>query len=88
MGQARGIYTFAVHLRWVPAILLGYVASIVAHLLINASLFLRRLAILPSRLVRQANKNTPLSLDKGAFSLEAYKSTGGVALKTTRLGGL
>ncbi len=39
MGQARGIYTFAVHLRWVPAILLGYVASIVAHLLINASLF-------------------------------------------------
>jgi hypothetical protein len=28
-----------VHLRWVPAILLGYVASIVAHLLINASLF-------------------------------------------------
>ncbi|MFI0473131.1 sodium:proton antiporter NhaD [Halomonas sp. HMF6819] len=39
MGQARGIYTFAVHLRWVPAILLGYAASIGAHLLINASLF-------------------------------------------------
>jgi Na+/H+ antiporter NhaD/arsenite permease-like protein len=39
MGQARGIYTFAVHLRWVPAILLGYVASIAAHLMINASMF-------------------------------------------------
>lgn len=39
MGQARGIYTFAVHLRWTPAILLGYVASIMAHLLINSSMF-------------------------------------------------
>ncbi len=39
MGQARGIYTFMVHLRWVPAILLGYAASIATHLWINASLF-------------------------------------------------
>jgi len=39
MGQARGIYTFAVHLRWVPAILLGYAGSIAAHLWINAALF-------------------------------------------------
>ena len=39
MGQARGIYTFAVHLRWVPAILLGYAASIAAHLWINGSMF-------------------------------------------------
>jgi NhaD family Na+/H+ antiporter len=39
MGQARGIYTFASHLKWVPVIALGYAASIYAHLLINASLF-------------------------------------------------
>ncbi|GAB2723899.1 MULTISPECIES: sodium:proton antiporter NhaD [Halomonas] len=39
MGQARGIYTFAVHLRWMPAILLGYAASVGAHLLVNASMF-------------------------------------------------
>ena len=39
MGQARGIYTFAVHLRWAPAILLGYAASIGAHLLVNAGMF-------------------------------------------------
>ncbi|KPQ25860.1 MAG: putative Na+/H+ antiporter [Halomonas sp. HL-48] len=39
MGQARGIYTFARHLRWAPAILLGYIASIGAHLLINAEMF-------------------------------------------------
>ena len=35
MGQARGIYTFFGHLRWTPAIALGYVASILAHLWIN-----------------------------------------------------
>jgi Na+/H+ antiporter NhaD/arsenite permease-like protein len=39
MGQARGIYTFAVHLRWAPAILLGYAASVGTHLWINASMF-------------------------------------------------
>lgn len=39
MGQARGIYTFAVHLRWTPAILLGYAASVVAHVVINGSMF-------------------------------------------------
>jgi len=38
MGQARGIYTFFSHLRWTWAILLGYAASIAAHLLINARL--------------------------------------------------
>jgi len=35
MGQARGIYTFFGHLKWTPAILLGYGASIAAHLWIN-----------------------------------------------------
>ena len=35
MGQARGIYTFFGHLKWTPAIILGYVLSIWVHLLIN-----------------------------------------------------
>ena len=35
MGQARGQYTFFSHLRWTPAIALGYAASIWVHLLIN-----------------------------------------------------
>ena len=36
MGQARGIYTFSQHLRWTPAIALGYAASIWLHLVVNA----------------------------------------------------
>ncbi|HET8816181.1 MAG TPA: sodium:proton antiporter NhaD [Pseudidiomarina sp.] len=39
MGQARGYYTFASHLKWAPVILMGYIASIYAHLWLNASLF-------------------------------------------------
>ncbi|WP_413700408.1 sodium:proton antiporter NhaD [Psychromonas sp. KJ10-10] len=39
MGQARGIYTFGAHMKWMPVIALGYVASIYAHLLVNADLF-------------------------------------------------
>ena len=39
MGQARGIYTFFAHLRWSWAILLGYAACIVVHLLMNQHLF-------------------------------------------------
>lgn len=39
MGQARGMYTFFSHLKWTPAIALGYVASILVHLWINASYF-------------------------------------------------
>ena len=35
MGQARGQYTFFKHLRWTPAIALGYGLSIWLHLLIN-----------------------------------------------------
>jgi Na+/H+ antiporter NhaD/arsenite permease-like protein len=35
MGQARGIYTFMSHLKWTWAVLLGYLASIGVHLLIN-----------------------------------------------------
>ncbi|MDZ4296942.1 MAG: sodium:proton antiporter NhaD [Moraxellaceae bacterium] len=40
MGQARGIYTFMGHLKWTPAIALGYVASVYAHLWLNADSFL------------------------------------------------
>ncbi len=39
MGTARGYYTFMSHLKWTWAIALGYAASIMAHLWINASLF-------------------------------------------------
>ncbi len=39
MGQARGQYTFFSHLKWSWAILLGYAASIVTHLWMNAHLF-------------------------------------------------
>jgi len=35
MGQARGIYTFFGHLKWAPAIMLGYALSIWVHLSIN-----------------------------------------------------
>ncbi|MDF1581747.1 MAG: sodium:proton antiporter NhaD [Methyloprofundus sp.] len=35
MGQAKGFYTFSSHLKWSPAIALGYLVSIYAHLLIN-----------------------------------------------------
>ena len=35
MGQARGHYTFFGHLRWTPAIALGYALSIWTHLVIN-----------------------------------------------------
>lgn len=39
MGQARGSYTFFSHLKWTPAIALGYAASIGAHLWLNAASF-------------------------------------------------
>jgi len=35
MGQAKGFYTFSSHLKWMPAIALGYATSIYMHLLIN-----------------------------------------------------
>jgi len=39
MGQARGKYTFFSHLKWTPAIALGFVASILVHRWINSGLF-------------------------------------------------
>jgi len=41
MGQARGIYTFFAHLKWIWAIALGYFASIATHMWLNAEAFLR-----------------------------------------------
>jgi NhaD family Na+/H+ antiporter len=38
MGQARGYYTFFGHLKWAPAIALGYAASIVTHMWIQGAL--------------------------------------------------
>ena len=35
MGQARGIYTFSAHLKWVWAVALGYGISVGLHLLLN-----------------------------------------------------
>ena len=37
MGLVRNHYTFINHLRWTWAIALGYVASILTHLWINAA---------------------------------------------------
>lgn len=38
MGVARGQYTFFGHLKWTPVILLGYVAAIGAHFVVNDKL--------------------------------------------------
>lgn len=39
MGQAKGQYSFSSHLKWMPAIALGYAGSIYAHFLINSHYF-------------------------------------------------
>ncbi len=39
MGQARGKYTFMSHLKWTPVIALGYAASILVHMWLNAGMF-------------------------------------------------
>ncbi len=39
MGQARGKYTFFGHLKWAPAIALGYIASIAVHMMVNSRYF-------------------------------------------------
>jgi len=35
MGQGKGFYTFVGHLKWMPVVLLGYIVSIYAHLMLN-----------------------------------------------------
>jgi Na+/H+ antiporter NhaD/arsenite permease-like protein len=39
LGQAKGQYTFSSHMKWLPAILLGYFAAIGVHFLVNAGSF-------------------------------------------------
>ena len=39
MGPARGTYTFGNHLKWSWAVAIGYAASIVTHMWINARYF-------------------------------------------------
>jgi Na+/H+ antiporter NhaD/arsenite permease-like protein len=39
MGTARGVYTFGNHLKWSWAVALGYGASIMVHLWLNAEYF-------------------------------------------------
>jgi len=39
LGLSQGSYTYKVHMKWTPVILLGYVASVATHLLINTASF-------------------------------------------------
>ncbi|MBT3048365.1 MAG: sodium:proton antiporter NhaD [Candidatus Thiodiazotropha sp. (ex Clathrolucina costata)] len=39
MGQARGRYTFFSHLKWTPAIAIGYIGCILAHMAVNSGYF-------------------------------------------------
>ena len=39
LGQIKEGYTFGFHMRWMPVILLGYIASIAAHFWVNAHYF-------------------------------------------------
>jgi Na+/H+ antiporter NhaD/arsenite permease-like protein len=39
LGQAKGIYTFGVHLKWMPVIALGYAGSILLHFVVNSRYF-------------------------------------------------
>jgi Na+/H+ antiporter NhaD/arsenite permease-like protein len=39
LGQIKEGYTFGYHMRWMPVILLGYIASIAVHFWINARYF-------------------------------------------------
>ncbi|MFA6970761.1 MAG: hypothetical protein WC208_05100 [Gallionella sp.] len=39
LSHPADIYTFVGHLKWTPAITLGYAASIDVHIVLNRSLF-------------------------------------------------
>jgi Na+/H+ antiporter NhaD/arsenite permease-like protein len=41
MGVGRGTYTFMSHLKWTWAVMLGFIAGIAVHLLLNQELFAR-----------------------------------------------
>ena len=35
MGTARGQYTFMTHMKWTPVLILGYIAAIGVHFMVN-----------------------------------------------------
>lgn len=39
LGQTKGVYSFASHLKWAPVIALGYAGSIFTHFLVNGRYF-------------------------------------------------
>jgi len=39
LGIAKGQYSFGSHMKWFPAILLGYFAAVGVHFLVNARYF-------------------------------------------------
>jgi len=39
MGSAKGVYTFFAHMKWSWAIMLGYLASIATHFMVNSAAF-------------------------------------------------
>jgi Na+/H+ antiporter NhaD/arsenite permease-like protein len=39
MGQSKGAYSFASHMKWTPVIALGYAGGVLTHLLVNRHLF-------------------------------------------------
>jgi Na+/H+ antiporter NhaD/arsenite permease-like protein len=39
LGITKGRYSFLVHLKWCPVIVLGYFAAIGVHFLVNARYF-------------------------------------------------
>jgi Na+/H+ antiporter NhaD/arsenite permease-like protein len=39
MGIGRGTYTFAAHIKWIWAIMLGFIAAVATHLLLNRDTF-------------------------------------------------
>jgi len=39
LGQVKEGYSFGFHMRWMPVILIGYIASIAAHFWVNAHYF-------------------------------------------------
>jgi Na+/H+ antiporter NhaD/arsenite permease-like protein len=74
MGQARGIYTFFGHLKWAPAILLGYVLSIWIHLLINGRFIGACQAGNSARTVWKREGETLISRVSGPMSAGYFRS--------------
>jgi hypothetical protein len=41
MGIGRGSYNFTSHIKWTWAILLGFIAGVATHMLLNSASFAR-----------------------------------------------